>query len=104
MARTTTTTARMTGHPLSPVGVGLVLPYRRQFGHAAMMGRQVADRVGRPGIAREQEGLAAAAAKILLPAGTAPARFAHPVGAAEGPERRRVAPDVGERVVAHRPE
>src|SRR5262249_60772442 len=70
----------------------------------AVVWGQVADRTGGRGIAGEQEGLAAAAAEILVPPRATAARLAHPVGAAEGAEGRGVAPDIGERVVAHRPE
>ena len=49
-------------------------------------------------------GLAAAAAEIDLPPRTACARLLHPGGSAEGIEGRRIRPDVGERVLAHRPE
>jgi hypothetical protein len=49
-------------------------------------------------------GLAAAAAEIDLAPRTACARLLHPGGSAEGIEGRRIRPDVGERVLAHRPE
>src|ERR1051325_10008462 len=64
----------------------------------------MAHRVGRCGVAGEREGLAAAAAEILLTARAACARLLPPAGAAEGVERRRVGPDVGERMVLHVPE
>src|SRR5262249_60948027 len=67
-------------------------------------GRELADRVGSRGVAGEREGLAAAAAEILLAAWAARARLLHPGGAAEGIEGRRVRPDVGERVLAYVPE
>src|SRR5262245_60794591 len=86
---------------LSAVGEGLIGTDGRQLGHPAVVGRQVADRVGGPGIAGEQERLAAAAAEILVAPRAAAARLAHPVDAAEGAEGRGVAPDIGERMVAH---
>ena len=64
----------------------------------------MAHRVGGARIAGEREGLAAAAAEVLKTSRAARARLLHPIGAAEGAERRRVFPDVGQRTLAHRPE
>src|SRR6266403_3749719 len=64
----------------------------------------MADRVGRAGVTGERERLAAAAAEIDLAPRTAGARLLHPGGSAEGVEGRRIRPDVGERVLAYRPE
>src|SRR5262249_50759540 len=61
-------------------------------------------RVGRAGVAGEREGLAAAAAEILSAPRARRARLLHPVGTAEGAERGRGIPDVGERMIAYRPE
>ena len=57
-------------HP--PVGVGRILLHRRKLGHARVMRRQMADGIGRPRVAGQQIGLAAAAAEIdLAPLATA---------------------------------
>src|SRR4051812_14894403 len=68
------------------------------------MRRKVAHRIGCAGITGEREGLAAAAAEILLAFRTASARLLHPVGTAKRLERGRIVPDVGERMLAHVPE
>src|SRR5206468_8077228 len=63
----------------------------------AVGGRQRARGVGGRRVAREVEGLTAAAAEVGAAPVTAPARLGHPRFAAEGLERARAAPDVGER-------
>src|SRR4051794_18052456 len=72
-----------------------------RLGHEPVVGSEVADRVGPGGVAGELERLAPAAAEVELAAVAAPARFGHPVRAAEGPEQRRLVPDPGQRVLAH---
>src|SRR5580658_3542059 len=61
-------------------------------------------RVGRPSVASDCERLTAAAPEVDLTPRAAAARFQHPVGTAKGIKRRRVGPNIGERMVAHRPE
>src|SRR5450631_4032188 len=87
-----------------PVAIGNFFPHRGQLLDQGMVRREMADRIGGARVARNQEGLATAAAEILLAAGAALARLLHPVGAAERYERGRGSPDVGQRVLAHGPE
>src|SRR5262245_35593318 len=88
----------------APVEIRRVVVNERECVDLAMIGREVADRIGRRGVAQERKGLATAAAKILLAPRAACARLLHPAGATKGVEGRRVLPDVGERMLAHRPE
>ena len=76
--------------------------HSRQRGDILVAWREMADRVGRAGVTGERERLAAAAAEIDLAPRTACARLLHPGGSAEGIEGRRIRPDVGQRVLAHR--
>src|SRR5207237_4818396 len=64
------------------------------FSNLPMVRRKMADWVGIPRIARQGEGLAAAAAKVDLPARAGTARLAHPLKPPEGVEGRRVRPNV----------
>src|SRR5215472_5726817 len=70
----------------SPVNVVHFAPHTRQFLDDRVLGREVAHRVGRAGVAGEREGLAAAAAEILSAPRARRARLLHPVGTAEGAE------------------
>src|ERR1700690_4557970 len=54
-----------------PVAVGNFFSHRGQMLDQSMVRREMADRIGGAGVARDQEGLAAAAAEILLAAGGA---------------------------------
>src|SRR5690348_15186092 len=101
---------RKAEQPLYPAGAGAsagaviskyerVLGERRRqaalgavdgFGHQMMMRRQVADRIGVGGIARQQIGLAAAAAEVPLALRAAAAGLLHPVLAAKAVESGRV--------------
>src|SRR5919206_5160760 len=72
--------------------------------HDVMLGRELTYGVRGARIARERERLTTAAAEILPPPWTARARLLHPIGAAEGLKRRRVLPDILDRMLAHRPE
>src|SRR4051794_4065244 len=65
------------------------------------VGRQMANRIGRGGVLRDEKRLAAATPKVNLPAITASAGLRHPVGAAECIERRRVHPDVTQARLKH---
>src|SRR5580704_9319327 len=102
LANTVAWRNRLNSHP--PVGVGRVVLHSRQRGDILVAWREMADRVGRAGVTGERERLAAAAAEIDLAPRTACARLLHPGGSAEGIEGRRIRPDVGERVLAYRPE
>ena len=88
----------------SPVGVGRVVLHSRQRGDILVAWRKMTDRVGRAGVTRQRERLAAASAEIDLAPRAACARLLHPGGSAEGVEGRRIRPDGGERVLAHGPE
>src|SRR5262245_14409350 len=88
----------------APVVIGRVLLVERQRTDLRPVGRQMADRIGRRGIAQEGKGLTTAAAEILLPPRAARAWLLHPAGAAKSIESRRVLPDIGKRSLAHRPE
>src|SRR4051812_33980850 len=88
----------------APVDVRRIAANRGELGDPGMVGREMADRVGRARVAGEREGLTAAAAEILLASRAARARLLHPGGATERVERRRVRPDIGERMIAHVPE
>src|SRR5262249_12417554 len=79
-----------------PVHVLHLFPHARQFLDDRMLGREMAHRIGGAGVAGEREGLAAAAAEVLVAARAACARLLQPVGPAEGAERGRGGPDVGE--------
>src|SRR3972149_5333780 len=68
------------------------------------VGRERARGVRRGGVAREEEGLAAAAAQVPYPLGAAPAGLAHPPFAAEGAHAGRPAPAPRERAPAGRAE
>src|ERR687895_641703 len=74
-------------------------PHR--FGHDLVIGRQVTDRIGPGGIARELERLAAAAAEVQLAAFAAAARIRHPICPAKALEGGRLLPDPGQRVLAY---
>src|SRR5947209_1445613 len=69
-----------------------------------MSRREMAHRISRVRIAGDGEGLAAAAAEVLIALGARAARLLHPVEAAECHEGGRVVPDIGERMLAHVPE
>src|SRR5690349_3786058 len=69
-----------------------------------MAWREVTHRVGRACIAGERKSLTAAAAEIFLLFRTRATGLLHPLGAAKRHERRRIVPDVGQRVFAHIPE
>src|SRR5262249_460024 len=88
---------------LPPIGVRGILPRCGKVGHQFMIGREMADRVGSAGIAGEQKSLVTAAAEVERTPRAARARLAHPATPAEGAEGRRLAPDIGQGVVAHRP-
>ncbi|MNR49945.1 hypothetical protein D3C85_1693950 [compost metagenome] len=75
-----------------------LLPRRQDL---AVVGRLGADRVGVAGITGEQEGLAAAAAEVLLLLVAGAARFGHPVVATEAVEAEGLVPDMPQRVLAH---
>src|SRR5215207_1697652 len=72
--------------------------------HDRVHGRQRASGIGIAGVAREREGLAAAAAEIDRLAGAGGAGLPHPIRAAERRERRRALPNVVQRAVAYAPE
>ena len=78
--------------------------HSRQRGDILVAGREMADRVGRSGVTRQRERLAAATAEIDLAPRAACARLLHPGASAECVEGWRIRPDGGERVLAHRPE
>src|SRR5882757_8659648 len=86
------TRKRLASH--APVDVGRVLLHRRKLGDTGMVRRQMAHRIGRPGVAGQQEGLTTAAAEIDLTALAAGAGLRQKVGAAECIEGRRVRPDI----------
>src|SRR6202035_1349143 len=88
----------------APVGVRRVVLQRCKGSDLVVARRKMADRIGGGGVAGERKGLAAAAAEIDVAAGAALARFFHPRCAAESVERRRILPDVGQRMISHRPE
>src|SRR6185436_20845290 len=67
----------------APVDVRRIAANRGEFGDPGMVGREMADRVGRARVTGEREGLAAAAAEILLAPRAARAGFLHPGGSAE---------------------
>src|ERR1700690_1897948 len=96
--------SRFVGASHAPIGVRRVVLQRCKRRDLVVARRKMADRVGGGGIAGERKGLAAAAAEVDVAAGAALARFFHPGRAAEGIEGRRILPDVGERMLAHRPE
>ena len=89
-------------HP--PVNVRYVVLQSRERGDLFVAGREMADRVGCARVAGQRERLATAAAEIDVAPRAASARLLHPRRAAEGVEGRRIRPNIGERVVAHRPE
>src|SRR5216110_292733 len=60
--------------------------------------------IGCARVAGECEGLAAAAAEILLALGARAAGFLHPVGATKRHERGRIVPDILQCVFANVPE
>src|SRR5262245_39301394 len=62
------------------------------------------NRIGGARIASDQESLAAAAAIVLVTSRTGSTGLLHPGLTAEGIERRRVAPDLAERMFANVPE
>src|SRR5262245_4482878 len=62
------------------------------------------NRIGGARIACDQESLTSAAAIVLVTPRTGPAGLLHPGLAAEGIERRRIAPDLAERMFADVPE
>src|SRR5262249_38260699 len=64
-----------------------------------MQRRERAGRISRVGIARQREGLAAAAAEIDLAEFAGLARLLHPAGAAIAVEGVRVLPDPGDRMI-----
>ena len=64
-----------------------------------MHGRQRARRIGIAGVARQREGLAAAAAEIDFLELAAPARLRHPAGAAIAVEGLGVLPDPGDGMI-----
>jgi len=64
-----------------------------------VIGRQGADRIGAAGVARQQEGLAAAAAPVDLAPLATLARLGHPVGAPEAVEGVGAVPDIGKAAV-----
>src|SRR5271170_6984217 len=69
-----------------------------------MMRRQMANRVGGARVARDEEGLAAAAAEVLAAVRAGFARLLHPVGTAECRKGRRRLPDIVESMLAYVPE
>ena len=64
----------------------------------------MADGIGGARLARNQEGLAATAAEVLLAALATFARLPHPARAAKRRKRRRHAPDIAKRVLSYIPE
>src|SRR5437764_10789170 len=68
-----------------------------------MLRGEMADGVGRGGIARQRQSLAATAAEVdvLALEGTAPARLDHPLGAAVAIEGVGLEPDLPERPLTH---
>src|SRR5208282_181955 len=88
----------------SPIGVGRVFLHRRKRDDVIVARREMADRVGRAGVAGERESLAAAAAEVDVAPRAASARLLHPGGAAEGIKGRRIFPDIVERMLPYRPE
>ena len=64
----------------------------------------MADGTGGARLARNQEGLAATAAEVLLAALATFARLPHPARAAKRRKRRRHAPDIAKRVLSYIPE
>ena len=88
----------------APISVRRIVLYCCQGGHLRAIGREMANRIGRGGIPGKREGLAAAAAEVLVAPRAAYAGLFHPCGAAKGVECRRECPDFGQRVGAHRPE
>src|SRR5579864_6046347 len=87
-----------------PIDVCRILADRRLFLDQMMERREMAHGVGRAGIARECEGLAAAAAEIEVAPVAALARLGQKRGAAKCVEGRIVLPDVAQRMVLDRPE
>src|SRR5580692_9620843 len=88
----------------APIGVRRVVPVGRKGRDLIVARRKMAGRIGGGGVAGERKGLAAAAAEIDIAPVAALARFFHPRRAAKSVERRRIFPDIGERMLAHRPE
>src|SRR4029450_12099324 len=74
-------------------------PHRRL--DDAVVGGQVAHRIGARRVPGEEEGLAAASPGVGLLPVPAAARIRHPVGAPEGLEERRLRPDPGQGVGPH---
>src|SRR5262245_29911880 len=74
------TSGAQSGLRLSAIDVRRVVALRGELGDQRVGWREVAYRVGRPRVAGEREGLAPAAAEILLPARAARARLLHPGG------------------------
>src|SRR5882724_11932181 len=68
-------------------------------GDECVIGRELADRVGRALVAGQLERLAAAAAEVDRPALAARARLFHPRFAAEVPEALRLEPGLPERAI-----
>src|SRR5260370_20866028 len=94
---------RLTSGVHAAVDVGSIAASRREFCNAGMGGSKMAHRIGRGGVAGERKGLAAAAAEIELSTRAARARLLHPRRAAAGIEGQRARPDIGERMLPHRP-
>jgi hypothetical protein len=78
------TAQSLNSHP--PVGLGQIMLYCRQRDDILVVSREMADGVGRAGVTRERERLAAAATEIDLAPFAACARLLHPGGSAEGIE------------------
>src|SRR3984957_19792890 len=88
----------------APIGVRRVVLEGCKRRDLVVARRKMTDRIGGGSVAGQRKGLAAAAAEIDVAAGAALARFFHPRRAAEGIESRRILPDIGERMLSHRPE
>ena len=71
------------------VAVSNILARGGQLLDQRMMRRQMADRIGGARVARDQKGLAAAAAEVMVAARATLAGLLHPVGAAERRKGRR---------------
>src|SRR5215470_7356694 len=92
------------GGRVTAVDVGGIAARSGKFGEETMMRREMADRIGGTCVTKECKCLTPAAAEILEPPRAARARLLHPVRAPKGVKRRRVTPDIRDRMLTHRPE
>src|ERR1700712_2882485 len=82
-------------------GLASILGFVARLGDQAVLRRLAAHRVGVAGIARQHEGLAAAAAEVLFLFIAGAARLGHPFITAKPVETERLVPDVLHAVIAH---